>query len=343
MFQLPSWWWQRPNPSGAATWKQRLTGADMDTCRRWRVCGTDLGIPYDVPTHRAVDFLFGDTFDSPWPEQPDNDWRSPVKLRSASDPRNGIVFDSAAGAFDHPRAPELFWNGHNSAGEVTAIPNDGVVLPDGRHVVSFMSVRDWVDTGHRSWLTNYAGLAVSDNGNHFVRTTLRWRNNGAGDDPYQMWSMQLHGDHVYIVSVPCGRQRGGMMLRRVRWEKILDPAAYEGWGWDGSSWGWGRPPTPILTGRFGEPSLRLLRDGTWVLAYLNMFTGSIVTRTAQTVDGVWSAEKVQVTSQQEPALYGGFVHPWSTRDALFLLVSAWRRNQQGQSSAYHVSLYRGTL
>ncbi|WP_274528263.1 hypothetical protein [Micromonospora foliorum] len=28
-----------------------------------------------------------------------------------------------------------------------------------------------------------------------------------------------------------------------------------------------------------------------------------------------AAEKVQLTSWQEPGLYGGFIHPWSSRNA----------------------------
>lgn len=36
-----------------------LTGVDMDSGRRWRVAGTDLGIPY-VIDRETVGFLFGD-------------------------------------------------------------------------------------------------------------------------------------------------------------------------------------------------------------------------------------------------------------------------------------------
>ncbi|USC17025.1 DUF4185 domain-containing protein [Rhodococcus sp. 11-3] len=326
-------WFSQARP--AASWQQRVTGADLDTCRRWQVCGTDLGIPY--ADGGTVSYLYGDTFNTPWPEQPNNYWRSPVALRSDSHPRDGIVWDSA-----HRGGGELFYNGHWRGGEVTVIPNDAVRLPNGRTVMSYFSVRNWDATPHRSWLTNYAGLAYTDNGNDWIRTGVRFNNNGAGNDPFQMWSMQLAGDYVYIVSVPGGRQDGPMMLRRVHWTRILDPAAYEGWGWNGRDWGWGRTPTPILHGRFGEPSLRLLKDGTWAMAYLNG-QGQIVTRTAARVDGAWSPEKVQVTAQQEPNLYGGFIHPWSTKGEAWFMVSTWRRNNSGQSTAYHVSSYRGSL
>jgi hypothetical protein len=99
-----------------------------------------------------------------------------------------------------------------------------------------------------------------------------------------------------------------------------------------------------LSGRFGEPSVRKLSDGTWVMAYLNCATGNIVTRTAGPDKG-WSQEKVQVTSWQEPGLYGGFIHPWSTSASndLHLMVSKWTRNAQGQSTAYHVSQFAGSV
>src|SRR5262249_1943223 len=154
---------------------------------------------------------------------------------------------------------------------------------------------------------------------------LKWWNSNDNTDPFQMWTMQRDGDYVYIFSVRSGRQDGPMMLQRVPWERLFFPESYEGWGWNGTDWGWGRPGTPILTGRFGEPSVRKLSDGTWVMSYLNCVTDCIVTRTASGPDKVWTDEKIQVLPWQEPGLYGGFIHPWSTSQAngLFLMVSKW--------------------
>ena len=64
--------------------RKRLTGADMYTATNWRVAGTDLGIPY-VLENGSIGYLMGDTFGGPWPEGGD-DHRSPVMLRSASNP-----------------------------------------------------------------------------------------------------------------------------------------------------------------------------------------------------------------------------------------------------------------
>ena len=42
-----------PRLAQAATFKKRLTGADLDTASRWQVAGTDLGIPYVLENGRA--------------------------------------------------------------------------------------------------------------------------------------------------------------------------------------------------------------------------------------------------------------------------------------------------
>lgn len=340
----------------AAVWRKRLTGADLDTNWRWRVAGTDLGIPY-VLENGSIGYLFGDTFNTPFPEGPPlpNDWRSPVLLRSNVHPgaAGGVVFDSAAKVWGNGRTPEIMHNGHNGIGidgiwEVTVIPTDGISFPEtGRQLVSYMSIQHWNSSGPLGplWKSSYAGLAFSDNGNDYIRTGLKWWNNSANTDPFQMWTMQRDGDWVYVFSVRAGRQYGPMMLRRVPWEQLFYPGSYQGWGWNGSNWGWGRPCTPILNGRFGEPSVRRLADGTWAMSYLNCDIGCIVTRTAPGPDRVWTPERIQVTSLQEPGLYGGFIHPWSTTGSgrLHLMVSKWTFGPDGRSTAYHVSQYAGAL
>ncbi len=325
-----------------ATWKERLTGADRATNSRWQVAGTDLGIPY-VLENGSIGYLFGDTFNTARPEESNNDWRSPVLLRSNVHPEapGGIVFDSAAKVAVNGRAPEILdFNAHGDPKgehwpdhEITCIPNDGVSFPETRRqVVSFQSINRW----REPWRSRYASLAYSDNGNDFIRVpNLAWWNTESNTDPFQMWTMQRDGEWVYVFSVRSGR---------VHWQHMFDKSRYQGWGWNGTNWGWGRPCTPILEGAFGEPSVRKLADGAWAMCYLNAKTGNIVSRTASGPNRVWSGEKIQVTSKQEPDLYGGFIHPWSRRGAknLHIMVSRWTR-EQGITTAYHVSQYVGTL
>ncbi|HVH41794.1 MAG TPA: DUF4185 domain-containing protein [Labilithrix sp.] len=335
----------------AATLKKRLTGADLDTNHRWAVAGTDLGIPY-VLENGSIGYLFGDTFNTPDPFGPPlpNDWRSPVMLRSNVHPGDpgGIVFDSAAKVRGNGRTPDLFFNAKDQSkkprAEFSVIPNDGISFPEtGRQVVSFMSIHDWDQNGEANWRTNYASLAYSDNGNDFTRVPyLGWENSPDNKDPFQMWTMQRDGDFVYVFSVRAGRQSGPMMLRRVHWRNMFDKGAYECWGRQGANWAWGHHAcTPILEGRFGEPSVRRLKNGTWAMAYLNVNAGAIVTRTAPRPDAPWTPENPQVTQLQEQNLYGGFIHPWSEEgpNKLHLIVSKWIVHQP----VYHVSQWVGTL
>jgi hypothetical protein len=284
--------------------------------------------------------LFGDTFESPNVGGPG--WRSPVLLRSASNPADGIVF--AGGGY----ASQIIDSPHNTdcSGEFTAIPNDGITLPGGRVVVSFMSVRDWKGLCpaqyEGQWRTNYAGLAYSDDGgNHFTRAPIKFANNEANDDPFQMQTMQLDGDYVYVYSVRAGRRGGPMMLQRVPPAGILDRAAYQCWSGNGA---WGGPCVSIMDGFIGEPSVRKLSDCTWAMSYLE--GGIISTRTSAIPEGPWSPAKFQVSGSDQPCLYGGFIHPQSTADNLHLTVSSWVGSGGdcgGQGGRYGVDHFAGSL
>ncbi|WP_238175985.1 DUF4185 domain-containing protein [Kribbella albertanoniae] len=318
-------------PAGDAVLRARLTGLGTRAALRWGVVGSELGIPYAVD-RREVRFLFGDTFGTPWP-QTGRESTPAVMLSSHAQPGD-IMFDSgrSAGSIASGRAGL----GVDGIWEETVLPTDGICLPDGRHVISYVSVSRREGASYR---TSYAGLALSNHGTDFRRTSTKWWNNPTQDDPFQLSTMQRDDDWVYVFSVPSGRSTGAMMLRRVRCDRILDPAMYEGWNaHDGT---WGRPCTPILRGAFGEPSVRRLIGGCWVMSYLNSTRNHIVTRTATHPTGPWSHEKVQLTPAQEPGLYGGFIHPWSTPDSLHLIVSA-RHSVAGVSTAYRVSQYIGS-
>lgn len=327
---------------GLATKKEPITGNGTSSVN-WHVNGTDLGIPFSLTKDSSgpTGFLFGDTFDAPGVGGPD--WRSPVLLRSSGNPGDGIVFEGAG------HAGQIIPVAHNGCnGEFTAIPNDGVTLPDGRVIVSFMIVSNWAglcpEQYPGQWRTKYAGLAVSPaGGGAFTRAGIQFPNNDANSDPYQMQTMALDGDYVYVYSVRAGRQPGPMMLQRVKHAAILERGAYECWGYDGQ-WGWGKPCSSILgESDFGEPSVRKLSDCTWAMSTLE--GGAIVTRTAGAPEGPWSGGHVQVTFDQQPCLYGGFIHPKSTSGDLHLMVSRWGDSPGncGNSQSYGVDHFVGHL
>lgn len=323
-------------PEERAVQVRRLTG--LDRTGQWDIGGTDLGIPYTLE-NGSTGYLLGDTFSGAMPGSPG--WRSPVMLRSdqARYPlNNGILFDSAAkvpGTSGH--APAIMHNDYNTSkapgAEWTVIPTDGISFPEtGRQIVSYMSVNNW-DFG--VWRTNYLGLAYSDNGNDFIRLgdDQKWFNDGLGLSPFQQWTMQRDGNYVYIFSVANGRHIPvGMHLMRVHYMKMFNKADYE--AWNGTSWVRGGRTKAILSGVFGEPSVRKLGN-TWVMAYLSPLAGAIVTRQASSPTGPWSAPKTQVTALMLPNMYGGFIHPKSTVNELHMIVSQW------SSTNYAVYQYKG--
>lgn len=336
---------------------QRVTGADLDTCARWDVCGTDLGIPFRL-ADGSTGYLFGDTFDtaSPGTTISPNGWRSPVMLRSDTEPdaTHPVIFDDAVGVDGDGMAPEIIPNGHIGGGEYTVIPNDGVSFTEtGDTIVSYMSINNWDDDGVSGWETNYAGLALSHDGEHFQRIGPVWENNADNTDPFQMWSMERDGSMVYIVTTRAGRQEGPMMLMRVPWDKMLDKDAYQCF----NGHGWGGECQPILKGHFGEPSLRKLADpndptkSIWVLSYLDLSDDPatpgedaprIVTRTAPYIGAPWSDEKIQVSWNQQHFLYGGFITPNSTPSQLTMTVSTWGPESNGHMR-YDVTQFTGSL
>ena len=314
---------------------------DMDPCWRFTVCGTDLMVPFLLP-NGSVGYMTGDTFAVAGPYQdplpPGGDkWRSPVMLRSSEMPKlhDPIDFDSAAGLAGEGVAPEFIYNSHRRNGrEVTVFPNDAVSLPDGSIIVSYQSVSGEISPDNANWTTNYSGLAYSTDGNNFTRLLSGpngnpgpgdpvWMNNGELDAAEaQMWSMQLDGDHIYIISVRPGRTPGPMVMLRVPWREVRDKGAYQ--CWNGKNWGGACVPL-LPESKYGEPSIRKLSDGTWVMSYVDYTYTQLVTRTADNPTGPWSEPKVQMSWLDMNALYGGFIHPYSTKDNLILMVSTWQR------------------
>ncbi len=302
----------------------RDTGTDMQSCEVHRVCGADLGAIVELNDGRYL-HLFGDSFQSAGPHLPDlpdgyDKYRPQTALVTDEIPTHGkpIEFDSALGTDSEGIAPDLFGWGHTIT--------DGVAIPGTDDIaISYQNIKG----GRPYWKTDQAGIAWSDDGGKtFELTGPIWENNEDNTDPYQMWSMQQDGNHVYVVSVRAGRQPGPMMLFRVPHNKILEKDAYTYWNGDG--WGEQKDAEPIMEGHFGEPSLRKISDGNWVLAYAD-YSGlpKIVTQTLKNPDdgpsGEWLDPVTQLTWHQLEFPYGGYVHPASTADNVIMSVSSWKR------------------
>lgn len=305
---------------------------DLTPVPQFGINGTDLGIPY-VLENGSIGYLFGDTFNGPFPGSPG--WRSPVGLRSTSNLSDGIKFSSAYKPNWQGHAGEIMPNAHDGSGntEVSVIPNDGISFPEtGRQIISYMSVKHWPNG---TWETNHMGLAFSDDGNNFTKLPWHWANNSTKTDVLQMTSMQRDGNYVYLVSTSNGRHlTDGLYMRRVPWDKMFDPSAYEHWTWYGGSWQWTKNYHwhwhPILPGRFGEPSMRKLQDGRWVISVIDAGNDCAVLFDGEGPDKPWRRRVIK-SNTSAGSLYGFFVHPHSSMCNLHLIVSEWTSKRYGVS------------
>lgn len=254
---------------------------------------------------------------------------------------------------------------------VTMIPTAGVSVnvpvtkdtPFGTiQYVSYMSVSKWGSAG--KWTTNYSAIGYStDNGENFTidPTSVRYNSFLSGNKNFQQ-SAFVKGDdgYIYMYGTPNGRQ-GAAYLSRVAPEDILDPSKYEYYKAAKKSWlgttpaGWVKGNPSAATAVFGKsggflgftkPGYTVSEMSVQYNEYLGKYivlygdqNNSIVMRTADTPDGVWSDATVLMT-QQSGGIYAPMMHPWSpstlgTGSDLYFNLSLW--------SSYNVMLMHTDL
>jgi hypothetical protein len=295
-----------------------LTGPGLTD--RFRMQATDLGIPARTPDGRLL-FMFGDTFENPvvgggW-------WRSPVALWSTTtNLAGGVTWSGAVGG---AAAQQLWDYPHDNPTFSTVLPSDVITIGGSMYLHAMVNkglgnvvwTEIWrSDDSGASWYHTGAKFPSDLDGGLFQ--LLTW---GEGNDGY-----------VYVYSTGFQRDKP-IILKRVRSNQIANPAAYEPWGYRDGVWRWGNPATPILSGSFGELSLRPL-GGKWVLTWFNAGdyridgmimdtpTSNLYTAYRQTLvyGGAWGAENDNHVAQ----LYGGYIIPGSTLSDLHLSVSQWK-------------------
>jgi hypothetical protein len=192
-----------------------------------------------------------------------------------------------------------------------------------------MSVREWGPPG--KWTTNYAGIAVStDNGVTWSRAG-RWPNNERWEQKFQLGAFTRDADHVYLFGTTNGRFDHAY-LARVRPAAVADTAAYE--YYDGSGWSKDHlAAVAVISGPIGELSVGYQHYfGCWIALHLDEHRAAIVLRSAPELIGPWSDGQILVSGEDYPALYGGYLHPWSLHGKdIHYLISQW-----GPYNVYHL-------
>ncbi|WP_232663603.1 DUF4185 domain-containing protein [Pseudonocardia sp. TRM90224] len=307
---------------------------------RFGIGGTDLGATTTAPDGRLVS-VFGDTFERA--TVGGRGWRSPVIL--FGDPASvatGIEWTGSAGEGDY--AHQVCDYRHNrwvdGCRVVTKLPTDVIRIGD----TLYLHVMVCRELGTVHWTELHSSR---DNGVTWEVTDARWPGDHLGG-LFQMLTWEIGGDG-YVYAFTTGFQRAhGLIQHRVPEHAVTDPAAWESWGFSDGSWGWGRPPTITLPGRFGELSLRRVEGQLLLAAFddgnyrmdvfaLDSFTADMhVAPRATVLHGcLWEDEDHDAGRVAQ--LYGGYIVPGSTLAELNLIVSQWNT---ATNWPYHAMQFR---
>jgi hypothetical protein len=337
-------------PRATASPVAALTGTQSinETEARYRVKGTDLGIMWTDERGQVLT-AFGDTFGTGWtgfgsgsPVDPATvDWRSNTLARSNDhNLADGMSFDFVTDRPGH--AKELLPSLKQDGVEITKIPTGGVNV-GGRDYLAYMSVRKFTEPAH--WITNYGGVAYSDDGGQTWQDApgARRSNTPALDDKFQMIAYARRDGFVYAFGTPNGRF-GDAHVARVPEQRLLDTSAYEYWTGTGWQQGSSAIAVPIVAGPVGELSVRydpvlksweMMTITTWETGTVEKVRGAIVVRLAPQAAGPWGAPITVATYREYPSLYGGFLHPDSKGSDIYFTMTQYDR--------YNVSLMHARL
>ena len=327
-----------------------LTGTQSinETEARYQVKGTDLGIMWTDERGQIL-IAFGDTFGAGWtgfgsgsPVDPATvDWRSNTLARSNDhNPARGMFFDFVTDRPGH--AKELLSSLKQDGVEITKIPTGGVNV-GGRNYLAYMSVRKFTEPAH--WITNYGGVAYSDDGGQTWKDApgVRRPNTPDLNDKFQMIAYARRDGFVYAFGTPNGRF-GDAHVARVPEHRLLEMSAYEYWTGTGWQPGSSAIAAPIVAGPVGELSVRydpalhsweMMTITTWETGTVEKVRGAIVVRLAPQPTGPWSAPITVATYKEYPSLYGGFLHPDSKGSDIYFTMTRYDR--------YNVSLMHARL
>lgn len=315
---------------------------------RFGVGGTDLGATVAAPDGRLVS-VFGDTFSRAGVGGPG--WRAPVVLFADPDRiGEGLRWVGCAGRGGRARQVVRYvhhgvrrW-GRRFRRVTTVLPTDVITVGD----ELFLHVMVCRELGNVRWTELHRSR---DDGATWRPTGVRWSADHLGGH-FQMLTWE-RGTDDYVYALSTGFQRDkGLMLQRVPAERLARPDAWEGWGFaEGSGWAWGRPPTVVLPGAFGELSLRRVQDR-WLLVAFDQAHYRIDVRVLRSpVDDLHVAPSATVLrgvdwEHEDHAaglvaqLYGGYVVPGSTLADLHLVVSQWNT---ATNWPYHAMQFRADV
>lgn len=321
-------------PASAAPSVQKIKViAGTGTAPVYGVGATDLGIPARCPDGRNL-YIFGDTFADRFGGA---NWRSPVGLYSPSSSGNPIFFNGAVGG---PTAKQL-WDYPHDSYFATVIPSDIITIGSTMYLQAIVNGPTF---GQVRWTEIWKS---TDSGGNWTHTGVKFDGTQDGGR-FQLITWALGpDDFVYLYGTGFQRDKG-LILYRVQKDSLENKAAYQPWGYQGG-WGWGKPATEVLGGKFGEMCLRRYGSKyvlTWFNAgayrmdamVLNSPIDNLVTTTKTTLiqGGSWGAEDNTHVAQ----LYGGYQVPGGSISNFDLIVSQWNTTAGANNTPYQAMQFR---
>ena len=300
----------------------------------------DLGIMRWDDQRGCVAAMFGDNFEF-W--KMGGSWQSPSIVLYDND-FNVLGVPTPNGIDPHGKRKQLWDYPHNNADYSTILPCDFVRVGDWWYVACMVTA----GLGHekRTVFWRSHDLFTWEKTNPYVslvHTDNHMRPIGHPGDT--MLTFDVLGGWVYVFGT------GGLSRDKslYLWRSQVDEFPYgtwEPWGFKDGRWSWGNPNdnTPIMVGRFGELSFRVIQ-GNCVLSYFDSGEYRQTALCAMHPTDNWTeAKRVDYANGWDfPQLYGGYIAPSSKlneRHGMKFLVSQWNTSN---NDPYHVVRFDDTL
>ncbi len=296
-----------------------------NTCKDYDVCGTDLGIVWEMEENKFGIF-FGDTFGSdfiPFKEGgggSGGNWRSNVLAFSEdTNLEDGLTISGMAMSSNGLFARKIALTtpgAYNTSIPTSAIRSNNI------DYVHYMNIYNWEGANYL-WLTHHSSLfGSSDNGKNWYRVQGVTFSSSSN---FSQVAYAKKDGYVYMIGTRAGRGGAGYLSRFLE-KDIERMSEYEYWNGNLNEWvkGDDNSATIIIPAIIGEASLIYHEKyERWIYAFTKEGRG-IVYRDTKDITN-WKRSKEKDLAVDIPGgIYGSFIHPLSsTLDKLYFIMSIW--------------------
>lgn len=308
--------------------RRLLTLTGPQQTGQFGAAATDLGIPARLP-NRTIMYLCGDTFTGDYVNEGRH--KTPVGLRSYGP--NGEVTGAVGAPDARPLIPGYQWG--------TTLPSDLFRIGNTMYMhVMRGPLHD----------THFTELWKSNDDGETWQFGCRWAGDWARSSFQQKTYAVADDGYCYVLSSRFHRNEASeLLLHRVRQDQVAVHNAYEPWGWNGSSWGWGNPASTIRRPQgWGEICFRAM-EGQYAFTWFDPRDATIrLQKMALPTSNIFDVPGKTLVRNAAPELdgrgdlctspYGGFIMPEATFRDFRYTVSQWNDALR----SYRIYIYQST-